>query len=109
MRDSLNGGFFWIRAGHDSLVDTACVCVRRAVIGLKFLQQGITNFKALQAQGFRGWDFSTSPCQGWTGVTCDASGRVAKLCASLAPVGSCPMGLHVPIPYVLRHGRGNCA
>lgn len=55
------------------------------MIGLKFLQQGITNFKALQAQGFRGWDFSTSPCQGWMGVTCDASGRVAKLCAASPP------------------------
>ena len=27
------------------------------------------------------WQESTSPCQGWSGVTCNSDGRVTRLCA----------------------------
>lgn len=53
-----------------------------AVAALRLLAQAFGNFKGLQANGFKGWDFTTSPCQKWSGVTCNANGRVTKLCAS---------------------------
>lgn len=46
---------------------------------LKLLAQSFANFKGI---GLKGWDFSTSPCQGWSGVTCNKDGRVIKLCAT---------------------------
>ncbi len=61
----------------------------RAVTGLKYFQQAITNFRWLQSIGFRGWDFATNPCQGWAGVTCDATGRVSRLCAYLSCMHAC--------------------
>ena len=53
--------------------------VRAAASALQFFQQGITNWRDLKAWGFKGWDFVSSPCQGWSGVSCDTLGRVSKL------------------------------
>ncbi|KAK9918583.1 hypothetical protein WJX75_005145 [Coccomyxa subellipsoidea] len=46
------------------------------VAALKLLAQSFANFKGI---GLKGWDFSRSPCQGWSGVTCNSAGRVVKL------------------------------
>ena len=32
-------------------------------------------------QALGSWQESTSPCQGWSGVTCNSDGRVTRLCA----------------------------
>ena len=53
--------------------------VRAAASALQFFQQGIANWRDLKSWGFKGWDFTSSPCQGWSGVSCDAAGRVSKL------------------------------
>ena len=50
-----------------------------AASALQFFQQGIANWRELKSWGFKGWDFTSSPCQGWSGVSCDAAGRVSKL------------------------------
>lgn len=35
-------------------------------------------------QALGSWQESTSPCQGWSGVTCNSDGRVTRLCAPRA-------------------------
>lgn len=59
-----------------------------AVAALKLFAQSTGNFQGLlgsSKSGFKGWDFTTSPCQGWTGITCNLEGRITKLCAVMAP------------------------
>lgn len=65
------------RAGAEEGLFWCC-----AVAALKLLAQSFANFKGI---GLKGWDFSTSPCQGWSGVTCNSAGRVVKLCAAPRP------------------------
>ncbi|BDA46682.1 probable MDIS1-interacting receptor like kinase 2 at N-terminal half [Coccomyxa sp. Obi] len=52
------------------------------VAALRLFAQSAGNFQGLLASnrsGFKGWDFTTSPCQGWTGITCNLDGHITKL------------------------------
>ena len=69
---------------HQVRIITDIVCALREVVhaaatALQFFQQGIANWRELKSWGFKGWDFTSNPCQGWSGVSCDVAGRVSKL------------------------------
>ncbi|CAL8471298.1 g10840 [Coccomyxa elongata] len=52
------------------------------VAALRLFAQSTGNSQGLlgsSKSGFKGWDFTTSPCQGWTGITCNLDGRITKL------------------------------
>ncbi|KAK9806297.1 hypothetical protein WJX72_009102 [[Myrmecia] bisecta] len=43
-------------------------------------QQAINNFAGVRKRaGFAGWVAASNPCSGWSGVTCNAAGRVTDL------------------------------
>jgi hypothetical protein len=42
-------------------------------------KDGATNWEDLVSWGLKGWTDNSSPCVGWTGVTCSASKRVVAL------------------------------
>ena len=52
--------------------------VGAAATALLALGQTFANSAELVAAGFQGWN-NENACAGWTGIACDASGRVTVL------------------------------
>ncbi|KAK9802031.1 hypothetical protein WJX73_003625 [Symbiochloris irregularis] len=66
----------------------------RDAFALLVLSESFSNIKQLRSSGkLKGWN-SANACSGWSGITCDANGRVIKLnLASLGAAGRLPPDL----------------
>ena len=68
----------WHASSGRNMPGMTPVCGLAAAYALLVLRQSFSNSAELEAAGFRGWD-NGNACEGWTGVQCNADGRVTVL------------------------------
>ena len=56
-------------------------CAAAAAEALLTLSESFTNVPDLVIKGWQGWANGTSPCLGWTGISCNSTHRVTKMYA----------------------------